>query len=103
MAVPKKWAPFSDEEVKFLQLYQQCKLVHPYTCSCGDHVVMEPSHMGFYCHNCGRTQAWVLAGHLSDNFIKGFITLENRLKDTVKQGKQGMPDSNDSVDDDIPF
>lgn len=51
-----KRAPFTDDEVRILKLWQENDYLHPYTC-CGE--TMEPTHNGLKCHVCEKLQDWV--------------------------------------------
>ena len=51
-----KIAPFTDEEVRILKLWQENNYHHPYTCC---HEDMEVTNEGLKCKICGRLQLWV--------------------------------------------
>lgn len=50
-------APFTDDEVRILKLWQENDYLHPFTCC--DHENMEPTNEGMKCLKCGRLQEWV--------------------------------------------
>lgn len=52
-----KYAPFTDDEVRILKLWQENDYMHPFTCC--DHQTMEPTNEGMKCPKCGRLQEWV--------------------------------------------
>jgi len=52
-----KEAPFTDEEVRILKLWQENDYLHPFTCC--DHLTMKPTKEGMKCPKCGRLQTWV--------------------------------------------
>lgn len=49
-----KTAPFTDNEVRILKLWQENDYLHPYTCC--DHEPMKATHEGLKCDRCGRLQ-----------------------------------------------
>jgi ribosomal protein S27AE len=51
-------APFTDDEVASLNAYQKSNLGHPYTCECGDHVILIATTDGWVCSRCAYTQTW---------------------------------------------
>lgn len=52
-----KEAPFTDDEVRILKLWQENEYLHPYTCCDGDAMIVENS--GLKCGKCGNQQFWV--------------------------------------------
>jgi hypothetical protein len=50
-------APFTDEEVRILDLWQKNDYLHPYTCC--DHKPMTATSEGLKCDDCGKLQEWV--------------------------------------------
>ena len=52
-----KLAPFTDEEVRILKLWQTNDYLHPYTCCDGE--PMEVYTEGLKCTICGRVQQWI--------------------------------------------
>jgi len=52
-----RYAPFTDDEVVVLKLWQENDYLHPYTCCEGE--AMEVSNDGLKCAKCGRAQNWV--------------------------------------------
>ena len=52
-----KTAPFTDDEVRILKLWQANDFLHEYTCC--NHEPMEPTTEGLKCNTCGRLQNWV--------------------------------------------
>ena len=50
-------APFTDEEVRILKLWQENDYLHPYTCC--DHEPMRATTEGLKCERCGILQEWV--------------------------------------------
>lgn len=49
-------APWTKEQVKILQKYQDNWNVHPYTCECGESLV--PALEGWECEACQYKQDW---------------------------------------------
>lgn len=50
-------APFTDDEVRILDLWQKNDYLHPYTCC--NHDPMKATTEGLKCDECGRLQEWV--------------------------------------------
>lgn len=50
-------APFTDDEVRILKLWQENDYLHPFTCCENEN--MEPTNEGMKCNKCGRLQEWV--------------------------------------------
>jgi len=50
-------APFTDDEVRILKLWQENDFLHPFICC--DHITMEVTNEGLKCNKCGRLQEWV--------------------------------------------
>lgn len=50
-------APFTDDEVKILALWQENDYLHPYTCC--DSEPMKATTEGLKCDKCERLQEWV--------------------------------------------
>lgn len=57
MTTDVRCAPFTDDEVRILKLWQENDYLHPYTCCDGE--AMEVGVDGFKCAKCGRQQNWV--------------------------------------------
>lgn len=54
-------APFTDSQIKYLEDYQRCRVIHPYTCGndkCRDDLI--PTKDGWICKSCNYTQNWAL-------------------------------------------
>jgi hypothetical protein len=67
-------APFTDDEVRILKLWQANDYMHPFTCC--DHQPMEPTNEGMKCLKCGRLQEWV-----HDFMLKESAATYNPFKD----------------------
>lgn len=52
-----KMAPFSEDEIRILKLWQENEYLHPYTCCDGNAMIVEES--GLKCEKCGVQQFWV--------------------------------------------
>jgi len=50
-------APFTDDEVRILDVWQKNDYLHPYTCC--DSEPMKATTDGLKCDKCGRLQEWV--------------------------------------------
>lgn len=50
-------APFTDDEVRILKLWQENEFLHPFTCC--DNENMLPTNEGMKCLKCGRIQEWI--------------------------------------------
>lgn len=78
-------APFSDTEVTALNAYQEDGDGHPFTCICGDHVILIATKEGWICKNCAYTQNWAWSWMCyGKNFLKQGFTLTEE-KDPVKR------------------
>ena len=51
------YAPFTDEQVRILNIWQNNEHWHPYTCC--NHENMIPTNEGLKCPICERIQNWV--------------------------------------------
>jgi len=52
-------APFTDEQVKRLNQYQNCGHVHPFTCGNDKcRAILKATRKGWVCECCGFTQDW---------------------------------------------
>ena len=81
MTTDTRLAPFTDEEVRILKLWQENEYLHPYTCCDGE--AMEVSTDGLKCAKCGRQQNWVHDFSLNEkaatyNPYKGLKTEEEQ-------------------------
>lgn len=56
--IEKIIAPFNDEDMELMQVYQSNPFVHPYTCNCGNVFIIWK--WGLHCEKCGYLQTWVL-------------------------------------------
>ncbi len=56
MKTGKIFAPFSIQQLKGLQDWQDCDWVHPFTCC--SHVPMKVKTEGFICSECNNIQTW---------------------------------------------
>lgn len=75
-----KNAPFTDDEVRILKLWQENDFLHPYTCCRGE--AMNVTHEGLKCGTCGRLQESVSDFSFREsaatyNPFKGLKTEEN--------------------------
>lgn len=59
-----KNAPFTDEEVRVLKLWQENEFLHPYTCCDGEPMIAE--NEGLKCEKCGTQLFWVHEYSLSE-------------------------------------
>jgi len=50
------YAPWTDKQVKNLELRQAADHLHPYTCECGELLI--PTKQGWICDSCTYTQTW---------------------------------------------
>jgi len=49
-------APFTPEQVRHLNEFQNAESVHPFTCKCGVNLVA--TEAGWICNECEYTQDW---------------------------------------------
>ncbi len=49
-------APFTPEQVRSLNGFQQSGRYHPFTCTCGEHLMA--TEQGWICRDCDYTQNW---------------------------------------------
>jgi hypothetical protein len=54
MAILK--APWTEDQVEWLENWQENDNYHPYTCVCG--YSLQPSSKGWYCEYCDYKQNW---------------------------------------------
>ena len=52
----KSYAPWTDEQVAFLEKWQDDGKKHPFTCICGESLI--PYKSGWECDECGYKQNW---------------------------------------------
>ena len=52
----KIYAPFTREQVDYLNAWQKAGYRHPYTCTCGTDLVA--TTRGWICKYCNYTQTW---------------------------------------------
>ena len=52
-------APFTEEEVRKLNEFQQCGYVHPFTCGDSEcREILTATNAGWVCKKCGYVQNW---------------------------------------------
>ena len=49
-------APFTEEQVKYLNEYQKSGRFHPFTCECREDLIATVN--GWICSKCNYTQDW---------------------------------------------
>jgi hypothetical protein len=51
-------APFTEEQCEKLRQWQEDDHMHPYTCTCGQILIVTKD--GLYCERCNRYQKWAI-------------------------------------------
>jgi hypothetical protein len=72
-----KWvAPWTDEQIQLLLLWQTGGWIHPYTCgNDSNHPVLVPTENGWICSVCDYTQNW--AHEMASELDEGPVTTVN--------------------------
>lgn len=81
----KRTAPFTDDEVDALNLYQASGVFHPFTCANGDRFDLVASNSGWKCPYCGYTQDWAHHWMVDKRFIKSHVDVMGKLRQKYGQ------------------
>jgi hypothetical protein len=79
-------SPFSQEQIDSLQAFQECEMMHPYTCHECEKILI-PSELGLSCSEHGLVQTWALEftanGHWHTHEVQMLEMVEELKKDDL--------------------